>query len=349
MPRAPAAHAGRGRSASARRRLGTRLRTAAPERPRLRHLHLRLDRQCRRARWSSSAGCVNHLTRRSGPRPHRGRRRRADGLAVLRHLGLAVPRAAARRRPRARRRATRWRTTRERLLGAGRRRGVTVWRWCRRCCERSPDERDARRGAGARRPALAARRPARRCRRPVPPMARALPDMPLMNAYGPTECSDDVTHHVMREPPRPSARRGADRPADRQHADLRPRRDAAAGAGRRAGRALHRRRRRRRAATSATRRCTAERFVADPVRATPGRAAVPHRRSRALARRRHARVPRPRSTTRSRCAASASSSARSRRRSPASRACARPSSWRARTAGRAPAGRLRGRRRTRRV
>jgi amino acid adenylation domain-containing protein len=27
------------------------------------------------------------------------------------------------------------------------------------------------------------------------------PDIPLLNAYGPTECSDDITHHVLREPP----------------------------------------------------------------------------------------------------------------------------------------------------
>jgi len=29
------------------------------------------------------------------------------------------------------------------------------------------------------------------------------PDIPLLNAYGPTECSDDVTHHVIRTPPPP--------------------------------------------------------------------------------------------------------------------------------------------------
>src|SRR6185436_12659608 len=31
------------------------------------------------------------------------------------------------------------------------------------------------------------------------------PDLPLVNAYGPTECSDDVTHHVLREAPEPGA------------------------------------------------------------------------------------------------------------------------------------------------
>ncbi|HEX3129919.1 MAG TPA: amino acid adenylation domain-containing protein, partial [Thermoanaerobaculia bacterium] len=29
------------------------------------------------------------------------------------------------------------------------------------------------------------------------------PDIPMLNAYGPTECSDDVSHHVLREPPGP--------------------------------------------------------------------------------------------------------------------------------------------------
>src|SRR5204863_981358 len=27
------------------------------------------------------------------------------------------------------------------------------------------------------------------------------PRIPMVNAYGPTECSDDVTHHILREPP----------------------------------------------------------------------------------------------------------------------------------------------------
>ena len=38
-----------------------------------------------------------------------------------------------------------------------------------------------------------------------PPLARRwhalYPDIPLLNAYGPTECSDDVTHHVLTAPP----------------------------------------------------------------------------------------------------------------------------------------------------
>jgi len=34
---------------------------------------------------------------------------------------------------------------------------------------------------------------------------RAYPRIPLVNAYGPTECSDDVSHHVVRRPPDPEA------------------------------------------------------------------------------------------------------------------------------------------------
>ncbi|HET9619872.1 MAG TPA: amino acid adenylation domain-containing protein, partial [Kofleriaceae bacterium] len=34
---------------------------------------------------------------------------------------------------------------------------------------------------------------------------RARPDVPLVNAYGPTECSDDVTHHILRTPPTDAA------------------------------------------------------------------------------------------------------------------------------------------------
>ncbi|HEV2146577.1 MAG TPA: amino acid adenylation domain-containing protein, partial [Longimicrobiaceae bacterium] len=34
----------------------------------------------------------------------------------------------------------------------------------------------------------------------------AYPHVPLLNAYGPTECSDDVTHHPVHEPPAPGVR-----------------------------------------------------------------------------------------------------------------------------------------------
>lgn len=33
------------------------------------------------------------------------------------------------------------------------------------------------------------------------------PEVPIVNAYGPTECADDVTHHVVRTPPPPEATR----------------------------------------------------------------------------------------------------------------------------------------------
>ena len=76
-----------------------------------------------------------------------------------------------------------------------------------------------------------------------------------------------------------------------------------------------------------------------PVRpATPGGAALPHRRPGPLPAGRRARVPRPRSTTRSRSAASASSWARSRPRSRPTRRCARPRCWRCRAGGRATRG-----------
>ena len=48
----------------------------------------------------------------------------------------------------------------------------------------------------------------------LPAMARvAIRDVPLVNAYGPTECADDVTHHVVTTPPdgRPAY---SDRPPD---------------------------------------------------------------------------------------------------------------------------------------
>ena len=127
---------------------------------------------------------------------------------------------------------------------------------------------------------------------------------------------------------RRTRRRDADRPADREHRgrtccdpDGEPLR---AG---RARRDLHRRRRASRSATSATPTLTAERFVATRDRADPPARLLPHRRSRARSRDDGAhRVPRPRATGRSRCAATASSSTRSRRRSRACPTCARRSS-----------------------
>ena len=80
-----------------------------------------------------------------------------------------------------------------------------------------------RRGSTPRDRAPAARRlrwmipPARPCRRISCRAWLALyPGVPLLNAYGPTECSDDVTHRVIRDAP---GRRAAtsDRPADPEH------------------------------------------------------------------------------------------------------------------------------------
>ena len=130
-------------------------------------------------------------------------------------------------------------------------------------------------------------------------------------------------HLVGRRPGRAAAASGsgADRPADRQHPALRARPPAAAGAGRRPRRAVHRRRRpgpRLSRPAGPDGRALRPR----PVRASAGRAALPHRRPGALAGRRASSSSSAASTTRSRCAASASSWARSRRRSPRTRRCA---------------------------
>ena len=47
------------------------------------------------------------------------------------------------------------------------------------------------------------------------------PHIPLVNAYGPTECSDDVTHHPIELPARRGPA-GAHRKPRRQHRAVRP-------------------------------------------------------------------------------------------------------------------------------
>ncbi len=74
---------------------------------------------------------------------------------------------------------------------------------------------------------------------------------------------------------------------------LRARRSAAAGADRRAGRAVHRRRPASRVGYRDRPELTAEKFVDDPFAFGSTARALPHRRSGPLARGRHARVPRP--------------------------------------------------------
>ena len=97
----------------------------------------------------------------------------------------------------------------------------------------------------------------------------------------------DRDDHLVRVPRRDRRRgSGADRPADRQHADLRARRASAAGPGGRRRRALHRRRRRR------ARLPPAARADARALRAaTPSvgarRPPLPHGRPRAVRCRRH--------------------------------------------------------------
>jgi amino acid adenylation domain-containing protein len=66
--------------------------------------------------------------------------------------------------------------------------------------------------AGARRPALGALRWLIATGEELAPglchqWLAMYPSIPLLNAYGPTECSDDVTHHVITSPPRPGQSR----------------------------------------------------------------------------------------------------------------------------------------------
>ncbi len=90
-----------------------------------------------------------------------------------------------------------------RLLTAVRGEGVTVlelvpsfWRLFLEELESSPGELALRWL-----PATGEALPVELCRR----WLRLCPDVPVVNAYGPTECSDDVTHHVIDSPPPPQA------------------------------------------------------------------------------------------------------------------------------------------------
>ena len=98
--RRPADVAPRGGPASAPRRCGRRCIRA--ERPRTWPTSStpRARPGCRRAPWSSSAAMLNHLHAKIQDLGLTSAGRRGpDGVAVLRHLGLAVPGAAARGRP----------------------------------------------------------------------------------------------------------------------------------------------------------------------------------------------------------------------------------------------------------
>ena len=151
--------------------------------------------------------------------------------------------------------------------------------------------------------------------------ARRAADLELWNMYGPTETTIWSTVRARSHP----GRAADDRPADRQHHALRPRRATGsrvpvgvAGELCIGGDGLARGYRGRAD-------LTAERFVADPFDAVARRGSTAPATSRATARDGERRVPRPASTTRSRSAASASSSARSRP------LLARHPAWRARS------------------
>ena len=72
---------------------------------------------------------------------------------------------------------------------------------------------------------------------------RHFPDVPVINAYGSTECSDDVATHRFTAPPS-NARNRADRPSYSKHATVCAGRPFAAGANRGRGRTVRRRHRR---------------------------------------------------------------------------------------------------------
>ncbi len=276
------------------------------DRPRVRHLHLRLDRPSPRASQVPHRALVNFLASHGSARPACAA---ADVLLARRppcpstspasssscrsivgaRVVVAEPRRRRRRRPPAQ------------LLA-----DATASPSCRPrpppgACSldsrlaRAPGRCSVLCGGEALPPDLAEQL----ARRGAAALERLRPDR-----------DHHLVHRCSRSLPRPGRPASAGRIANTQLYVLDAR--GAARAGRRPRRALHRRRGVARGYLGRPE-LTAERFVPDPFAGDARRAHVPHRRPRPLPPRRRPRVPRPRSTTRSRSAASASSSARSRR------------------------------------
>ena len=273
--------------------------------PGLRDLHLGLDRQAQgRARAAPRGG---QLPRQHAREPGLAAGDRAAGghHAVVRHRRARAAAAAGRRAPRScSRRAS--------AADGGRRCARCSTRTASRCMQATPAH------------VALLSTPAGRGSRGFKALigGEALPPRPGRALLGAAASSSGTCTARPRPPSgrrlRASTRADGAGIADRRARSPTPRSTsststAAAGARRRAGRALHRRRRRG-ARLPRPARADGRALRARPVRRRARRAALPHRRPRPLAPRRPARVPGPRSTTRSRCAATASSSARSRRR-----------------------------------
>ena len=195
---------------------------ASPERPRLRHLHLGLDRQAQGRAWSSTAACSTTCVAQGARPAAHGRRTRvvAVRLAQLRRLRLgALRRAARRRRTLVHRAATTSRTIRRSCCAPlAARRSPSLEhrpaRLLRRCCDELP-------AAARRRLRAAAHRwsAARRCRRTLRAAgSQRRPAVALVNLYGPTESTVDVTALRARRAAsrrRPHAHRPAASPTSR--------------------------------------------------------------------------------------------------------------------------------------